>query len=80
MFVKKLPPGCTVFGKRLVSYAEDTTKKTDRISLSFSDGTTASCDVLVGADGLKSVVREFLFKDTGVSSEIVYTRKHGLSS
>ncbi|KAJ7595521.1 hypothetical protein C8J56DRAFT_1115495 [Mycena floridula] len=38
---------------RLVSYKETE----DGVNLTFQNGTTASCDLLIGADGVKSVVR-----------------------
>lgn len=41
------------FGKRFERYEQG-----DDIRLHFEDGTTASCDVLVGADGIRSRVRE----------------------
>ena len=41
------------FGKRFERYEQG-----DDIKLHFEDGTTASCDVLVGADGIRSRVRE----------------------
>ncbi|MFJ8960727.1 FAD-dependent oxidoreductase [Lentzea sp. NPDC102401] len=41
------------FGKRFERYEQG-----DDITLRFEDGTTASCDVLVGADGIRSRVRE----------------------
>ncbi|MFD9704126.1 FAD-dependent oxidoreductase [Lentzea sp. NPDC059081] len=41
------------FGKRFVRYEQG-----DAITLHFEDGTTAGCDVLVGADGIRSRVRE----------------------
>ncbi|KAI0689374.1 hypothetical protein BC835DRAFT_255975 [Cytidiella melzeri] len=46
------------FSKRLVSY-EDIAP--NPIVLRFKDGTTAECDVLVGADGIKSAVRRAMF-------------------
>ncbi|HEX7307074.1 NAD(P)/FAD-dependent oxidoreductase [Lentzea sp.] len=41
------------FGKRFERYEQG-----DAITLHFEDGTTAECDVLVGADGIRSRVRE----------------------
>ncbi|MDT7789337.1 MAG: hypothetical protein QOF58_7756, partial [Pseudonocardiales bacterium] len=41
------------FGKRFERYEEG-----DDITLHFEDGTTAKCDVLVGADGIRSRVRK----------------------
>ncbi|MEU0883495.1 NAD(P)/FAD-dependent oxidoreductase [Lentzea sp. NPDC005914] len=41
------------FGKRFERYEEG-----DDITLHFEDGSTASCDVLVGADGIRSRVRQ----------------------
>lgn len=48
----------THFGKRLVSYEDNSS---DPVVLHFKDGSTAKCDVLIGADGIKSVVRTTLF-------------------
>ncbi|KAI0085592.1 hypothetical protein BDY19DRAFT_442598 [Irpex rosettiformis] len=56
---KHVPPSYrTHFGKRLVSY-EDSSP--DPIVLHFKDGTTAQCDMLVGADGIRSAVRRAMF-------------------
>jgi salicylate hydroxylase len=44
-------------GKRLQAYNQ---RPNQPIQLSFEDGSTATCDVLIGADGLKSVVRKIL--------------------
>lgn len=41
--------------KRLVSYA---TLPDGQIRASFADGSRVTCDLLIGADGIKSVVRE----------------------
>lgn len=48
----------THFGKRLVSY-EDCAPSP--VILHFKDGTVANCDVLIGADGVKSAVRRSMF-------------------
>lgn len=54
---------------RLVSYEE-----TDEgIQLQFQDGKTASCDLLIGMDGIKSVVRKcFLIKQGRLDSPSIY--------
>lgn len=50
-----LPKRCrTHCLKRLRSYAQ---RQSGPIELLFEDGTTASCDLLIGADGVKSAVR-----------------------
>lgn len=48
--------------KRLVSYV-DPDEPGSSIRLTFADGTTAMCDVLVGADGIKSAVRATMLED-----------------
>ena len=46
-------------GKRLVSI-EDKFGVDEPVSLHFADGTTATADAVIGADGIHSYVREFL--------------------
>ncbi|KIJ64716.1 hypothetical protein HYDPIDRAFT_175280 [Hydnomerulius pinastri MD-312] len=59
-----LPKSCkTHSGKRLVSYTQPTLPSNSPITLTFADGTTASCDVLVGADGIKSPVRGCMMRE-----------------
>ncbi|KAG5731013.1 Salicylate hydroxylase [Termitomyces sp. T112] len=50
-----LPPHYnTFFSRRLRSYEEP---QTGEIQLLFEDGSTAKCDILIGADGIRSAVR-----------------------
>lgn len=51
--------------KRLASY--DQSSSTEPITLTFADQTTATCDLLVGADGINSAVRRTLFSDIAES-------------
>jgi len=54
---------------RLISY-EETEKE---IQIQFQDGKTASCDLLIGMDGIKSVVRKcFLIKQGLVKSPSIH--------
>ncbi|KAI0033082.1 salicylate hydroxylase [Vararia minispora EC-137] len=48
--------------KRLVSYVPPVSLDTP-ITLKFDDGSEATCDVLVGADGIKSTVRVRMLED-----------------
>ena len=56
----------THFGKRLESY-EDSAP--DPIVLHFKDGTTAECDILVGADGIKSAVRRTMYTELAAKAQ-----------
>ncbi|KAF8519490.1 FAD/NAD-binding domain-containing protein [Hysterangium stoloniferum] len=55
LFVNRLPDGVAHFKKRVNTYSQDVPD--GPISLHFNDGTTATCDILVGCDGIKSMVR-----------------------
>lgn len=63
----------THFGRRLVSYScsssSDADVDDDEITLQFKDGSTATCDVLVGADGVKSAVRRTMFSRLAAACE-----------
>ncbi|KAI0070638.1 FAD/NAD-P-binding domain-containing protein [Panus rudis PR-1116 ss-1] len=65
VFVRALPPGIAHFGKRLFSYTSTPSSSpfSKEVQLHFSDGTTATCDLLVGADGLKSIVRAQMYTE-----------------
>lgn len=64
----------THFSKRLTSYEDrsqaslDSTS-TNPIVLHFTDGTIAECDVLVGADGVKSAVRRSMFTSLALNAQ-----------
>ncbi|KAJ7045738.1 FAD/NAD-P-binding domain-containing protein [Mycena alexandri] len=53
-FAEQLPKGLAHFRRRLVSYEK---QAGGEIALTFADGASAVCDLLVGCDGIKSVVR-----------------------
>ncbi|EJD03076.1 FAD/NAD-binding domain-containing protein [Fomitiporia mediterranea MF3/22] len=65
VFVNSLPKGVTSFRKRLLSY----TPTDNGITLLFHDGDKAICDLLVGCDGIKSVVRSQLFESLSGNDE-----------
>lgn len=48
------------FSKRLTKIEQTP----EGVSLAFADGTTATADILAGADGIQSTVREFLLGET----------------
>ncbi|KAG2413051.1 hypothetical protein HFD88_010610 [Aspergillus terreus] len=52
--VTLIPPGVAHFGKRLERLVETSTG----VDMTFEDGTTATADVVVGCDGIKSKVKE----------------------
>ena len=56
-----LPEGMVHLGHKL-EILED---KGDRSVLTFTNGTTVEADLVIGADGIKSVVRQQLFSDKG---------------
>ncbi|MEV4728728.1 FAD-dependent monooxygenase [Saccharopolyspora sp. NPDC049426] len=49
-----LPPGALQFGRRCVTVSEHS----DHVRVEFADGSSAVGDVLIGADGQRSVVRQ----------------------
>jgi len=57
-------PGRLHLSHRLVSYEE----VGDEIHLTFQDGSSAICDLLIGVDGIKSVVRKCFLEKQGLSS------------
>lgn len=60
---RHISSSCTVhFDKRLTEYD---TQSSGSLTLYFADGSTATTDVLVGADGIRSAVRKTLFETIG---------------
>lgn len=69
--VKHLDPSTTssYFCKRLVSYTQaPTDTEFSPIRLHFKDGTIATCDVLIGADGIHSVTRAHMLREVARSA------------
>ena len=65
--VKGVPTQRAYFNKRLLDLEEGN----EGVLLRFADGTTATADAVVGADGIRSTVRRHLLGKEGV--EPVYT-------
>ncbi|KAJ3551438.1 hypothetical protein NM688_g4703 [Phlebia brevispora] len=63
VLVKHLPEGVTNLRKRLITYRH---QASGSIELQFNDGTTATCNVLVGCDGIRSAVRKQMFENEAI--------------
>jgi hypothetical protein len=62
VLLKHLPRTCrTYLSKRLNSYHQS---HAGPIKLVFEDGSTATCDILIGADGIKSPTRRSLLRES----------------
>jgi len=60
--VNKVDPHSTHFNKRCTNI-EPSGSDSSQLTLRFADGTTASADVVLGADGIKSTVRRAITPD-----------------
>lgn len=56
LLVEQLPPGTIAVGRRVVGVSHDG----EAATVAFADGGAATADVVIGADGIHSVVREFV--------------------
>lgn len=67
VLLNRLSSRCrTSTSKRLESYIQ---RPGAPIMLHFQDGSTATCDILIGADGLKSAVRKTMYQEAATSAE-----------
>ncbi|OAX37336.1 FAD/NAD(P)-binding domain-containing protein [Rhizopogon vinicolor AM-OR11-026] len=71
VLLSHLPSTCTTHNaKRLKSYTQPTDcSRNSPITLTFTDGSTAMCDILIGADGIKSAVRSCMLRELAESVE-----------
>ena len=67
--VTGVPAGCAHFNKRLQALEE---KEGSGVVLHFKDGTTATADAVIGADGIHSVTREYILGERDMSAHAVF--------
>jgi salicylate hydroxylase len=66
--LNRLPSRCHTFtSKRLERYTQ---QPDSPIQLQFQDGSTATCDILIGADGIKSAVRKRMLQEAAAEVEM----------
>ena len=67
---EKNDPGCLVLGHAFESYTE----RGDETEITFANGDTVTCDVVIGADGVRSVVRGAMFgpEDPKFTGNVAY--------
>ncbi|KAI0664557.1 FAD/NAD(P)-binding domain-containing protein [Cubamyces menziesii] len=69
VLLRHLSSRCRTFTrKRLASYHQSTSSSHNPISLRFHDGTTATCDLLIGADGVKSATRRIFVEELSAAA------------
>jgi salicylate hydroxylase len=70
---KLIPDEIAHFGKRLLSFK---TEASGMLALGFEDGTTVEADALVGADGVRSRVRQLLLGKESALDGLSFTGKY----
>ena len=71
--VDLVPPEIRHFGKRLESLSEDT----DAVTMNFKDGTLATADIVIGCDGIKSKVKEYIIPNEYKRAQPQYSGMYG---
>ncbi|KAK0387824.1 hypothetical protein NLU13_4069 [Sarocladium strictum] len=71
--VKLLPPERAVFGKCLQEIVD---KEGEKVMMKFADGTVAYADAVIGCDGIKSKVRQFVVGAGHPSVKPSYAHKY----
>lgn len=71
LLAQQLPENIAFFGKRALSVNEEG----DKVKVNFTDGTDYQCDLLIGADGIKSTIRNYVLQ--GVGEPLVAPRFSG---
>ncbi|KAH7923897.1 FAD/NAD(P)-binding domain-containing protein [Leucogyrophana mollusca] len=61
-----IDPQTTHFNARCTAITPPSVSGSSRSVISFSDGTTAEADVIIGADGIRSVVRDAVIEGSGL--------------
>lgn len=67
--VKKVPAERAHFNKRVQSIEE---KKCSGVVLHFKDGTSATADAVIGADGIHSATREYILGERDMAAHPVF--------
>lgn len=60
--VRSMAPDCITLNTKVAGFSESS----DAVTLNFTDGATASGDILIGADGFKSVIRNQIVGPTPI--------------
>ncbi|KAE8849753.1 hypothetical protein PTNB85_00169 [Pyrenophora teres f. teres] len=74
--VRHIPPHFVAFGKDLVSVKDDA--EDSKCTLSFCDGSTATADLVIGCDGIRSKLRRVMFGEDHPAAHPQYTHKYAI--
>ena len=71
--VRLIPEDCVHFGRRL-DHLEETPSG---VKLGFEDGSKAMADIVIGCDGIRSVVKQFMLPEESESCKPTYSGMYG---